>query len=75
MIGKSRTKNVALPRQIAMYLCKTMTSDYSLDAIGEVLGGRDHSTILHGYNKIEGEIEKDENMSQIIETIKKKLSY
>ena len=74
MIGKSRTNNIALPRQIAMYLCKTMTSDYSLDAIGEVLGGRDHSTILHGYNKIEGEISKDENMSQIIETIKKKLS-
>ncbi|MBQ1871881.1 MAG: chromosomal replication initiator protein DnaA [Lachnospiraceae bacterium] len=74
MIGKSRTNNIAFPRQIAMYLCKTMTSDYSLDAIGEVLGGRDHSTILHGYNKIEGEISKDENTSQIIETIKKKLS-
>lgn len=75
MIGKSRTKNIALPRQVAMYLCKTLASDYSLDAIGQVLGGRDHSTILHGYNKIENDIPNDEQLKQQVETIKKKLSF
>ena len=51
MISRSRSSDIARPRQIAMYLCKTMT-DSSLDVIGSFLGGRDHSTIIHGIKKI-----------------------
>ena len=71
--GKKRTKNIIMPRQIAMYLCNTMT-DCSLQAIGSLLGGRDHSTIIHGANKIGEEIEKDENTKNLVETIKKKIN-
>ena len=51
MISKNRSNEIARPRQIAMYLCKTMT-DIPLDSIGSLLGGRDHSTIIHGIKKI-----------------------
>ncbi|SHJ37373.1 chromosomal replication initiator protein DnaA [Pseudobutyrivibrio xylanivorans] len=73
MASKNRSNNVARPRQIAMYLCNTMT-DSSLQAIGLLLGGRDHSTIIHGANKIGEEIEKDENTKSLVETIKKKIN-
>ena len=46
MISKNRSNEIARPRQIAMYLCKTMT-DIPLDSIGSLLGGRDHSTIIN----------------------------
>jgi chromosomal replication initiator protein len=73
MASKNRSSNVARPRQIAMYLCNTMT-DSSLQAIGLLLGGRDHSTIIHGANKIGEEIEKDDNTRSLVETIKKKIN-
>ncbi len=73
MASKNRSSNVARPRQIAMYLCNTMT-DSSLQAIGLLLGGRDHSTIIHGANKIGEEIEKDESTRNLVETIKKKIN-
>ena len=50
MISKNRSNEIARPRQIAMYLCKNMT-DIPLDSIGQLLGGRDHSTIIHGIKK------------------------
>ena len=73
MASKNRSSSVVRPRQIAMYLCNTMT-DSSLQAIGLLLGGRDHSTIIHGANKIEDEIDKDENTRNLVETIKKKIN-
>ncbi len=73
MASKNRSSSVVRPRQIAMYLCNTMT-DSSLQAIGLLLGGRDHSTIIHGANKIEEEIDKDENTRNLVETIKKKIN-
>jgi chromosomal replication initiator protein len=73
MASKNRSSSVVRPRQIAMYLCNTMT-DSSLQAIGLLLGGRDHSTIIHGANKIEDEIVKDENTKNLVETIKKKIN-
>lgn len=51
MISKNRSRDIAKPRQIAMYLCKNMTSS-PLDAIGQLLGGRDHSTIIHGIRSV-----------------------
>ena len=73
MISKNRSSDIAKPRQIAMYLCKNMVSEVSLDTVGSLLGGRDHSTIIHGVKKISDEIEKNETMAQTIETIKKKI--
>lgn len=64
-LAKKRTRNVAFPRQIAMYLCRELT-DYSLPRIGDFFGGRDHTTVIHAYEKISKEIEKDPNFSKII---------
>ncbi|MBO8141794.1 MAG: chromosomal replication initiator protein DnaA [Firmicutes bacterium] len=58
LVSKSRSRNVAFPRQIAMYLARTMT-DASLPAIGEEFGGRDHTTVLHAYEKIKARLSTD----------------
>ena len=73
MISKNRSSDIAKPRQIAMYLCKNMTSS-PLDSIGQLLGGRDHSTIIHGIKKVTEEYESNESTQQMIETIKKKIN-
>ncbi len=73
MASKNRSSSVVRPRQIAMYLCNTMT-DSSLQAIGVLLGGRDHSTIIHGAKKMQEEIDKDDNMRNLVDTIKKKIN-
>lgn len=73
MISKNRSNDIAKPRQIAMYLCKNMT-DSPLDTIGSLLGGRDHSTIIHGIKKITEEYDKNETTRNTIETIKKKIN-
>lgn len=73
MISKNRSKDIARPRQIAMYLCKNMT-DTPLDSIGALLGGRDHSTIIHGVQKISEEYESDDTTHNLIDTIKKKIN-
>lgn len=73
MVSKSRSNSIAKPRQIAMYLCKTMTGT-GLQAIGSLLGGRDHSTIIHGATKIEEEYRTDKELQMQIDTIKKKIN-
>ncbi|MEY8392540.1 chromosomal replication initiator protein DnaA [Lachnospiraceae bacterium 45-W7] len=73
MISKTRSNDIAKPRQIAMYLCKNMTST-PLDTIGALLGGRDHSTIIYGIRKVTNEYDQDENFHYLIETIKKKIN-
>ena len=73
MISKNRSSKIARPRQIAMYLCKNMTSA-SLETIGAILGGRDHSTIIHGIKKITEDYEKNEDFHYLLETIKKKIN-
>ena len=73
LISKSRSSDIVRPRQIAMYLCKNMT-DASLSGIGEILGGRDHSTIIHGIEKIEKECKTNEKTQNLIETIRKKIN-
>jgi len=59
LMGKKRSKNIAEPRQIAMYLCRNLT-DTSLPKIGTFFGGRDHSTVIHACEKVE-KLRKDEN--------------
>lgn len=73
MISKGRSNNIARPRQIAMYLCKELTNE-PLSTIGTLLGGRDHSTILHGVNKIQKDLSTDRGLKDSIETIKKKIN-
>ncbi len=73
LISKSRSSDIVKPRQIAMYLCKNMTGA-SLAGIGEILGGRDHSTIIHGIEKIEKEYNSSDAMQNLIETIRKKIN-
>ena len=73
MISKNRSSEIAKPRQIAMYLCKNMTSA-QLETIGALLGGRDHSTIIHGIKKITEEYQNEENFHHLIETIKNKIN-
>ena len=72
MTSKNRSKNIAEPRQIAMYLCKQLT-DYPLDAIGQLLGGRDHSTIIYGANKVADDYKNNEELKKQIDAIKKKI--
>jgi len=68
-----RTRNIAYPRQVAMYLCRKLT-DLSLPKIGEKFGGRDHTTVIHGYEKIEKEILQDFDLKQTIEDLEKRIT-
>jgi len=56
--SRKRTKQIAYPRQIAMYITRELT-DLSLPKIGDVFGGRDHSTVIHAYDKISADLESD----------------
>jgi chromosomal replication initiator protein len=71
--GKSRTSAVATARQIAFYLCRTQTN-LSLPKIGSIFGGRDHTTVLYGYNKIADEMKNRRELynqvSEIINRVK-----
>lgn len=72
MKGSRRVQNIVLARQVAMYLAREMT-DNSLPRIGREFGGKDHTTVMHAYEKIKGMIEIDDNLRLEIRTIKKKL--
>ncbi len=71
--SSKRTRNIAYPRQIAMYLCRKLT-DLSLPKIGEKFGGRDHTTIIHGFEKISKELQTDVELSQIINELQSKIT-
>ena len=71
--SQKRNKEVVYPRQIVMYLCQSMTGA-SLQEIGRYLGGRDHTTIIHGREKIAADLKTNENLANTIEILKKKLS-
>ena len=70
--GKKRSKDIANARMIAMYLCRILT-DETYPRIGLEFGGRDHSTVMHGCNKIANEIKEDTNTKLIVETVKNSL--
>ena len=67
--SKKRSSNISFPRQIAMYLCRTMTSE-SFPKIGIEFGGKDHSTVMHSVEKIEKEIRENKDLANIIEKLK-----
>src|SRR5690625_5206616 len=72
ILAKKRTKAIAFPRQIAMYLSRQLT-DLSLPKIGEEFGGRDHTTVIHAFDKISEMISEDTNLERDIEELKEKL--
>jgi len=65
---KRRNKNIVLPRQVAMYISRELT-DLSLPEIGEFFGGKDHTTVLHSYNKIKEDIKKNEVLKERLERV------
>ena len=71
--GKKRSQNINYPRQVAIYLCRTMTTE-SFPKIGTYFGGRDHSTIISAFQKIEEELRENEQLKNIIAELKKNLS-
>ncbi|AVQ46374.1 chromosomal replication initiator protein DnaA [Clostridium botulinum] len=68
-----RTRNIAFPRQIAMYLSRKLT-DMSLPKIGEEFGGRDHTTVIHAYEKISNNLKKDESLQNAIKELNKRIN-
>ena len=72
LLSERRTRSVARPRQIAMYLCKQHTTR-SYPDIGRRFGGRDHTTVLHGVRKIDSLLATDEQIARDVETLTRKL--
>lgn len=70
--AKKRTKSIAYPRQIAMYLSRELT-DFSLPKIGEEFGGRDHTTVIHAHEKIANDIKSDPTFKQEVENLEKEI--
>ena len=71
--AQKRSRDIVIPRQIVMYLCRDMT-DTPLQTIGKYMGGRDHTTIIHGAEKIAHDMEKNESLRSTVEILKKKIS-
>jgi len=70
--GKKRNQKIAYPRQLSMYICREMT-DFSTTEIGEAFGGRDHTTVMHSIDKIQGLLITDPSLDSTIENIKRQI--
>lgn len=73
MKSKKRAKNIALPRQIAMYIARNLT-DFSTTEIGNEFGGKDHSTVIHAVSKIKTKYEEDDQFRQKLDKIVKEIN-
>ena len=73
MKSKKREKNIALPRQVAMYLSRKLTN-FSTTEIGNEFGGKDHSTVIHAVSKIEGMRENDNSFREKIDRLTKEIT-
>jgi chromosomal replication initiator protein len=72
LLGRGRTREVALPRQVVMYLLR-QEANVSLPQIGEVIGGRDHTTVIYACEKVADMIERDERLRKQIVQIREQL--
>jgi chromosomal replication initiator protein len=72
LVSSRRSKNIALARQVAMYICREMTG-LSLTAIGEIFGGRDHTTVIHAYQKISSEMSEKREVYNYVNELTSKL--
>ncbi|WP_068778601.1 chromosomal replication initiator protein DnaA [Paenibacillus sp. GM2] len=70
--ARKRTKAIAFPRQIAMYLSRELT-DFSLPKIGDAFGGRDHTTVIHAHEKISQQVKNDQELNKVINNITEKI--
>jgi len=68
LLGSSRSRSVAMPRQIAMYLSREMTS-HSFPEIGSFFGKKDHSTVMHAHRKIARECEQNEEFRRFMDRL------
>jgi chromosomal replication initiator protein len=68
--GQKRNRKIVYPRQLAMYICREMT-DFSTTEIGEAFGGRDHTTVMHSIEKIQGLFITDPSLDSTIESLKR----
>ena len=73
LYSDNRSRNIAYPRQVAMYLCRKLTG-MSLADIGKMMGNRDHSTVLHGCNKVEKDLKNDVSLQNTIDVLIKKIN-
>ncbi len=73
IISQKRSRNIARPRQIVMYLCRSLLN-IPLQEVGRALGGRDHTTIMHGVDKITEELKTDASLQNTMDILKKKIS-
>jgi len=73
MTSKRRPANIALPRQVAMYLSRELTKT-SLSEIGDAFGGRDHGTVLHAHRLVKEKIREDEKMRQVVSFLDSQLN-
>lgn len=71
LIGKKKSKQYVLPRQIAIFLCRKLVSEYSLKDIGNEFGGRDHTTIMDAFNKIGDLIKTNAEIAGVVKQIEK----
>lgn len=74
LIGRRRTSAIVYPRQIAMYISRTLTSD-PLKSIGEAFGGRDHGTVIHACKQVENMMEQDGTVKRAVDYLMKQLSH
>ena len=72
MRGRDRSRQIALPRQVAMYLMRNV-ANISLPQIGEALGGRDHTTVMYGCEKVAEQIEQDDRLRRNVMEIRERL--
>lgn len=73
LASKKKSQNIAYPRQLAMYLCRELT-ETSFEMIGNILGNRDHSTVMYAYDKIASELQTNDSTKNVIEVLTKKIN-
>lgn len=73
LVGRRRTSAIVFPRQVAMYIARTLTSD-PLKSIGEAFGGRDHGTVIHACKQVENMMDQDDNVKRVVDYLIKQVS-
>ena len=73
LVGRRRTSAIVFPRQVAMYISRTLTSD-PLKSIGDAFGGRDHGTVIHACKQVENMMEQDGSVKRGVDYLIKQLS-
>ena len=73
LLSKERSRQVALPRQVAMYLCRKLIPDTSLTGIGRVFGNKHHTTVLHACRKVDLETQRKASVAEMLDDLTRRL--